>query len=1218
MKQPDDDLRPPSMECLTAGERGVRRPTKPARRWAGPLASSLLATVAAAAAPGCESAPATESSSSALSGEEHSALVAQVRQGAAEYDVTPIPPAPEVRDELFVLGQNLAFDKILSGNKNTSCMTCHPPSAPGHTSDDRHLALGEGGVGVAGDRFGGGIVPRQSQPLFNLHALDRMFWDMRAELAPGEGDDGVLGQLRTPADEEITPEMKSVFEFGVVSAQAMFPVVSRVEMRGQWHTNLPNDNEVGEDLGFTEIWDALMARLGEIPEYVDMFEAAYPDTPFEEMSFAHAANAIAGFEIRAFESRGSPWQQFLEGDDDALSEAALRGANDFFDSGCASCHSGPMLSDQEAHNTGLAQFGSGQGDGPFNNDDFGRAGDQKPFSLGRVPGAEPGTPNPHCDDGNNPHGLYAFRTPPLNNVALTGPWGHAGQFSDLREFIAHYQEPVESLLNYDLADHILPGEEALLDTKVHNVEAILSCLSPDTQVDIEDLDDMMAFLESLTDPAALDLDWTIPDEVPSGLPVDEGEAPEITGVTEGTITFANIADDPDGPFAAFRRAPSARDEIAKALEQQSLEEPMDFVDHFQSPVRWRGLPGVAIFDYTGDGALDIFVTNGPGAPNALYENQLAKTGELEFIERAVEAGVAAVDTDSTGVCYGDINNNGYPDLYVVADSGRSHFFMNNGDGTFTDISDHSGATPEGIGGTSCAFGDINGNGKLDLFVGRAWHQEDRIDCFVEPFGAGIQHNELYVNQGNGVFADVSETSGILDVGGLPPGIEGVPTITWAVAMVDYNQNGYMDIIHGDDQCGLPEAPFGGLDRGFIQIFENDGTGHFVNRTVEAGTNIAGGWMGLSFGDFNQNGQLDFFASNFGNWGEAFAGAPVNPDARPSRWFLGQADGTFIDPGVGELQTTPFGWGTSARDFDNDGHTDVVFQGGLDMFFFVEASNPGTVLLGDGTGDFRYDPGALATNYSRRNVAGVAAGDLNGNGFSDIVTVSNFDIPQEYPLNRYGADDRDMHFLSAFDDTAYFVPTFSHVTASSPNFDIDKFPYFSPQNKIERWFQYNPNFTYPDGSISVELNSADNGNNWASIEVMGAVGLIPGGAVNRSGIGATITFVSEDGTRQMAPVLGGSSHLSQDSLIQGFGLGQAARGTVDILWPGGTKNRLYNVEHGEKLRLPEIPCSYDTADDRATYEACVDDALAGLSAAGVIDSALQARLRSSAMLAYDET
>jgi enediyne biosynthesis protein E4 len=1198
--------------------RGGSPPAGEDRRTPALVAAGLLA-LGAAAAPGCamdEAQPAIESASAALSSGDRSALVADVLQLAAIHEVTPIPPAPPVRDELFELGRSLAFDKILSGNENISCMTCHDPRAPMHTGDGRHLALGEGGIGVGPDRIAGGIVPRNSTPLFNLHALDAMFWDLRVELAPNEGDGG-LAQLRTPARNELTPEMKSVFEFGVASAQAMFPVVSRVEMRGQQFTNAPNDNEVADDLDFQGIWSSLMARLGEIPQYVAMFEAAYPGTAFEDMTFAHAANAIAGFEIRAFEARGSDFQRFLEGEVDALSDSALRGARDFFEAGCATCHSGPMLTDERAHNTGLAQFGPGKGDGPFNNDDFGRAGDRVPFELGRIPGG-PDTPNPHCNNDQNPHDLYAFRTAPLHNVALTGPWGHAGQFSDLRDFVAHYGDPEDALRNYDMEAQIHPSEWALLNTRVDNVEAILSCLSPYTQVTIPDMDDMIAFLESLTDPGSLDLAWTIPDSVPSGLPVDDGVAPEIGGETQGTVTFANIASDPASGLADYRRVPSEREAIAEALRMASLEEPQIFPVAFDTPLRPRGMPGIAVFDYNGNGALDVFVSNGPGAPNSLFENQLPITGELRFVDRAVEAGVAAVETDSSGVCFGDVNNNGFPDLYVVADKGRSHFFLNNCDGTFTDISDESGATPDGTGGTSCAFGDINGDGLLDLFVGRAWHQEDRHACFLDPFGAGIQHNELYLNNGDGTFEDVSETSGIRHVGGLPPWAEGAPTITWSVAMVDYNQNGFIDIIHADDQCAFPNAELGGIDRGYVQIFENDGTGNFINRTVEAGTNQPSAWMGLSFGDFNSSGNLDVFSSSFGDWGEPFAGAPAIIGYQNSRWFLNQGDGTFDDPGVGEMKHTPFGWGTSARDFDNDGATDIVFHGGMEMVFIIDASNPGTLLLGDGEGNFRLDRGAFETNHTYRNNSGVAVGDLNGNGFPDIVTVSNYDIPPELPVHRYGSVDREAFYFSTFDATAYFFEVYEHITPSEPDLLFRLFPWYKPTFKGDRLFQYNENVTFPNGTLTVELNSANNGNHWAAVELVGAVGLIPEGRVNRSAIGSTIAFTPEGGRSVLAPVLGGSSHLSQDSLIQNFGLGQAARGTADILWPGGTRNRLYDVEHGERLRIPELPCSYDTSDDLAAYTACVDGALAGLSDAGLVDNDLRVRMRASALLAYHES
>ncbi|MEM6929546.1 MAG: FG-GAP-like repeat-containing protein, partial [Myxococcota bacterium] len=856
-------------------------------------------------------------------------LAADVRARAAEAGLTALPVAPEVREELFVLGQALAFDKILSGPQNISCMTCHHPSLA--TGDARSLSLGEGGLGLGEERVGGAVVPRNAQPLFNLHALGSLFWDQRVRRGPDS--------IETPADALITPEMRDVFEFGAVSAQAMFPVTSREEMRGQRFRNGPDDNELAPFAAVDEIWELLVERLVAIPEYVTLFAAAYPDTDVDDLTFAHAANAIAGFEVRAFEARQSPWNRFLEGDDTALTDLELEGAAAFIAAGCVECHRGPMLTDDQAHNTGLAQFGPGHDDGPLHNEDYGRGGETGAADR------------------------YAFRTAPLVNVALTGPWGHAGQYGELQRFVEHYADPAEELRSYVAAHEVADGERYLADMGATDADAILAGLDDAATVEIGDMEALLAFLGALTDPASRDLAWTVPDVVPSGLPVDDAPAPVIGGASEGTVGFVDLAAEPTSGLADYHRVPSARNAIAEFWQQQSLDEPMDFFGVFATPLRWRGMPGVSIFDYDLDGDEDLFVTNGPGAPNSLLQNQLLETGELTFVDRAAAAGVEATATDSSGSCYGDIDNDGDHDLFVVADAGRSHLFENDGDGTFTDISVESGSVVDGIGGTSCAFGDIDGDGLLDLFVARAWHQDDLQACFLEPFGAGIQHNELYLNAGANTFVDVSDTSGIRDLGGLPPFAQGAPTITWSVSLVDYDLDGDVDIFTADDQCGLPNSTIGGLDRGFLQVFDNDGTGTFTNRTVEAGTNEPSAWMGLSFGDFDSDGYLDFFSPSFGDWGKLVAGAPVILGDETSRWFLGGPDKTFDNPGVGDLQRMPFGWGTVARDFDNDGDTDISFQGGMDLWFMVDASNPGSVLSNDGDAHFGLDRGAFATNHT---------------------------------------------------------------------------------------------------------------------------------------------------------------------------------------------------------------------------------------------------------------
>lgn len=121
--------------------------------------------------------------------------------------------------------------------------------------------------------------------------------------------------------------MARVVEFGSVSAIGMFPVTNRAEMRGQKGKAVAS-NELAQipDEQFQTIWKAVMRRLGVIPEYRAMFRAAYPGTPFESMTFAHASNAIGGFFVDQFSSNDSPWDRFLAGNNAALTPRQLEGA----------------------------------------------------------------------------------------------------------------------------------------------------------------------------------------------------------------------------------------------------------------------------------------------------------------------------------------------------------------------------------------------------------------------------------------------------------------------------------------------------------------------------------------------------------------------------------------------------------------------------------------------------------------------------------------------------------------------------------------------------------------------------------------------------------------------------------------------------------------------------------------------------------------------------
>ena len=408
-----------------------------------------------------------------------------VRQLAAGRGIGPMARPAAVRGSLVRLGQALAFDKILSGNRDISCMTCHLPAFG--TGDARSLSIGQGASGLGLNRIHpvGAFIPRNAPSLFNLTVLKSLFWDGRVSV------DGA-GQFHTPAGSALSPRMARVFEFGPVSALGLFPVLSREEMRAQGGNELaafPDDDMQG-------IWRGLMRRLGRIPEYRRLFEAAYPGTEFEDMSFAHASNAIGGFLVDQFSFANAPWDRFLAGDDNALNPDQLQGAQTFMSIKCSICHNGPAFSDNKFHNVAVAQFGPGKGNGPGGNDDFGRM---------------------------NVTGLaaeqYAFRTTPLRNVVLTGPFGHDGAISGLRDFIAHYSESDLKLKGFDpntleplLRNTVVPNADQILATRDTIIRGVV--------LPSATIDQLAAFMTALTDPAAVDLRRTIPRRVPSGLPVD--------------------------------------------------------------------------------------------------------------------------------------------------------------------------------------------------------------------------------------------------------------------------------------------------------------------------------------------------------------------------------------------------------------------------------------------------------------------------------------------------------------------------------------------------------------------------------------------------------------------------------------------------------------------------------------------------------------------------
>jgi cytochrome c peroxidase len=402
------------------------------------------------------------------------------------------PPQPSA--ELVKLGEALFWDPELSGNRDISCATCHHPLKG--TGDNLSVSIGTGGVGLGEQRIRleerRDFIPRNASPLFNLGYLEWevLFWDGRASGTPAAGFD-------TPASDRLPAGLDNL-----LAAQAMFPVTSRDEMRGlRGDVDIfgrPNELAMLPDYAARPIWAALMKRLLAIPGYVELFRAAYPRVPLEELGFQHAANALAAYQSVTFTFEDSPFDRYLRGETDAFTEAQKRGALLFYgEAGCATCHSGGLLTDQKFHNLAVPQIGDGKGR-------------EQPFDFGRA-----------RETGNDCE-RYAFRTPPLRNVAISGPWMHNGAFTTLEAAVRHHLNPEASLRAYD-PEQLAP---ALRETCQDAPEVLASILKTKSgnaaehaALTEDEIRDLLAFLEALTSPSALNLSHTIPASVPSGLPV---------------------------------------------------------------------------------------------------------------------------------------------------------------------------------------------------------------------------------------------------------------------------------------------------------------------------------------------------------------------------------------------------------------------------------------------------------------------------------------------------------------------------------------------------------------------------------------------------------------------------------------------------------------------------------------------------------------------------
>lgn len=360
---------------------------------------------------------------------------------------TPYPPDNPYSSNRVALGRLLFFDPVLSGERDVACGTCHHPDF--HFADGRQFGAGVSGVGLGPQRqlsvsaVSGDPIEetlRNAPTVFNA-ALAAAAGGTPTHLAPMFWDGRAIG----------------------LEGQALVPIASRIEMRGD---AFPGTEAEAAAVAL----DSVLARLGALPAYVQRFEDAFPqEAAGAVVNSSTLSRAVAAYE-RELVTRNSPFDRFVNGDDDALTAIQTEGLELFFERAkCFVCHHGAMFSSYQFMVTGVPQPGA---------DDTGRE---------RHTGV--------------PSDRYAFRVPSLRNVELTAPYLHNGVFTTLEEVVRFYNDgarPRHSNVSDEMVEVVLQEPLGLNNGEIAA---------------------LVEFLKALTDPGT-EIEptlLTVPTAVPSGL-----------------------------------------------------------------------------------------------------------------------------------------------------------------------------------------------------------------------------------------------------------------------------------------------------------------------------------------------------------------------------------------------------------------------------------------------------------------------------------------------------------------------------------------------------------------------------------------------------------------------------------------------------------------------------------------------------------------------------
>ena len=567
-----------------------------------------------------------------------------------------------------------------------------------------------------------------------------------------------------------------------------------------------------------------------------------------------------------------------------------------------------------------------------------------------------------------------------------------------------------------------------------------------------------------------------------------GASAAVSCAQESSVRPPKLPSSPN-PASAARPRPAASSAGPIVFENVIKSSKINFIlnssvnAHRYSVETMTG--GIAVFDYDNDGLLDIFFTNGAELPsleksNPTFSNRLFhNNGDGTFTDVTEKSGLAGIGY-SMGVAAGDYDNDGFVDLYVTGVN-HNQLFHNNGDGTFTDVTSKAGVSGviPGIGkawAVTAGWFDYNNDGLLDLFVVNYLNYDlktaatcstHKVVTYCSPDDFQGLPNILYRNNGDGTFTDVSASSHVGQYIGKGMG----------VAFADYDGDGFTDIFVSNDT--FPNL-----------LLHNNGDGTFTDQAMTAGVaynemgKIVAG-MGTDFRDLNNDGKPDIFHTAM--FGDSF---PL---------YKNIGDGQFDDitsaSGLTASTSRITGWGTGAYDFDNDGLKDLFTANSAILDNSMEVEHRPFPL-----------PNSLFRNSGNFTFADVSA--TAGKGFTT-------------PAPHRGA---------AFGD-------------------------FNNDGKIDIVV------TVLNGPPELLMNRTDNHNHWIILKLVGV-------RDNRDGIGTTVKITTIHGSQYNEATTAVGYNSSSDKRVH-FGLGDAAIvDKIELAWPTGVKQILTNVKADQVLTIKQ--------------------------------------------------